>query len=419
MLHTFREVPSTAALLVIKGMNPSDDSFIDSIALMPHKDGGRFSPRTRNPLLSSLPTRPLRTGPRLAKFAVIVICAIIIAVQFATEQRLNLNNSLLLDETSPVARSDEPVTPPHDNAPRVVQLPAKQPLPYNPFTSNPRNMTGAWIANTWIPPIGWRYFMPWQLRELYQDRNMLWIGDSIGRRTSMTLFALVNATEPHISADAVSSFRVIDVAKENDQFSCTKWMDSPHRPKICRALPGTGELLYVKENCNIGVERFFKDELEGKSNIAQNSQLVVLAGGIWEVDIPDKCFDFKLKRTINEVNADLLRILDQYQQQTGKFILIRTSGFSDWGPARMKQVQKMNDFLMDEIDKYTADYAARGLISNLTYINWGGAVEPRSLDEDRIYGDNKAHYGIEPRLVMIQQMTNFLQDRGFFDLQHS
>jgi hypothetical protein len=88
----------------------------------------------------------------------------------------------------------------------------------------------------------------------------------------------------------------------------------------------------------------------------------------------------------------------------------------------MKQVQQMNDFLVDEIDKYAANYTAtrRGLISNLTYINWGGgAVEPRSLDEERIYGDNKAHYGIEPRLVMIQQITNFLQDRGFFDLQHA
>jgi hypothetical protein len=354
-----------------------------------------------------------RTGlPQRAKCSIItIICTIIIlAFQFATEQR---SLFLPIEETSVVARSDEQPTP-HDNAPRVV-LPAER--PYNPFTSNPRNMTGTWIANTWLPPIGWRYFMPSELRDLYQDVNMLWVGDSTGRRTSMTLFALMNATDQHISTNAVSDYRVIDVAKLDSQFDCTKWMDSPHRPKICRALPGTGELLFVRENCNKGVEQFFKDELEGKSNITQNAQLVVLAGGIWEVGFPHQCKS--LKRSINQVNADLLRILDQYQQQTGKFILIRTSGFSDWGTRGMEQVQKMNDFLMDEIDKYTANYTARGLMSNLTYINWGGAVKPRSLGEERIYGDNKAHYGIEPRLVIIQQITNFLQDRGFFDLQHA
>ena len=45
---------------------------------------------------------------------------------------------------------------------------------------------------------------------------------------------------------------------------------------------------------------------------------------------------------------------------------------------------------------------------NLTLLDWGGVMEKRSYNEDRIEGDISAHYGIEARLLFIQQLTHEL-----------
>jgi hypothetical protein len=52
---------------------------------------------------------------------------------------------------------------------------------------------GNWIGNTWIPPHGWRAFSAADLRTLYKDRSILWIGDSTNRRTAYSFHAIVNS----------------------------------------------------------------------------------------------------------------------------------------------------------------------------------------------------------------------------------
>jgi hypothetical protein len=50
----------------------------------------------------------------------------------------------------------------------------------------------------------------------------------------------------------------------------------------------------------------------------------------------------------------------------------------------------------------------------MSYVNWGDAVAPRSFDE-RIHGDIKVHYGLEPRQMLVQMVTNQLVHMNAYD----
>jgi len=71
----------------------------------------------------------------------------------------------------------------------------------------------------------------------------------------------------------------------------------------------------------------------------------------------------------------------------------------------------------DEDDNIAAAAAAAAAITSsakqkasLTYVDYGGAVEPRSFGRHRIPGDVQAHYGGEARMALIQMLTNRLAE---------
>jgi hypothetical protein len=45
-----------------------------------------------------------------------------------------------------------------------------------------------------------------------------------------------------------------------------------------------------------------------------------------------------------------------------------------------------------------------------SYVNWGDAIAARAFDAQRISGDTDAHYGIEPRMVLVQMINNRYQE---------
>lgn len=246
---------------------------------------------------------------------------------------------------------------------------------------------------------------------------MAWIGDSTARRVGLTLWSLLESDTEHVSTSAVSLWSVIDVAKKDDQFECNLFNQSHYRPKICRNIPNrTGKLWHIRLNCWNDIDVFFQNELAGEADLLDEFSLIVIAGGIWEIERPWDCR--QPGRTVHQVLASLIQTIDSFQQNKTKLIVFRGSGYSD-NAGGFEKTKNMSDFLMDEIDRYTFRFASHGLRNNVTYINWNGAVEPRSLGSDRIKGDIKAHYGSEPRIVMIHQLTNFLMDRGFVDEHNS
>jgi hypothetical protein len=269
---------------------------------------------------------------------------------------------------------------------------------------SPRNRTGTWIGNTWIPPSGWQYHSPNELRQLYRGKNILWLGDSTGRRTAMNMYALMQWNNSNFLTTELSSPKLIDITKRGD-IDCDQWSDAHARPTICRPLDGGGTITFVPLMCHKHVENFFQSE--DTLNITQDMDLIVVALGIWEIMRPWDCK--APNRTLDNITTAAIHNVYEFERASQKRVIWRTSGYPEHGPALTDAVTKMNEMVMDMIDQTTG-------VDNtqFSYLDWGGAVQPRSKPGERIVGDLKAHYGLEPRLVLIEMITNQLQEEGFF-----
>jgi hypothetical protein len=146
---------------------------------------------------------------------------------------------------------------------------------------------GSWIGNHWVPPNGWRYFSAKELRTVYQDKSIMWVGDSLARRAATTMYGILkeaaNASDVNVPVAAIDASDVIDVNKMTITELCTKWMGSTHQPRWCRTMPGgAGDYVYVKKGRFRELGSFFEDELSGKSNITDGFDTIIIALGNWD-----------------------------------------------------------------------------------------------------------------------------------------
>jgi hypothetical protein len=96
---------------------------------------------------------------------------------------------------------------------------------------------GSWMGNTWVPPPGWHAYSASQLRTLYKDRSIMWIGDSTMRRAANTMHAVINydstdnwvdkSDETAIGSDnpplkALDHTSIIDVNKKRRNEHCVR-----------------------------------------------------------------------------------------------------------------------------------------------------------------------------------------------------
>jgi hypothetical protein len=283
---------------------------------------------------------------------------------------------------------------------------------------SPRNMTGTWIGNIWVPPTGWKYHTPDELRQFYSGKRILWVGDSTGRRTAMNLYALLDWKNSSFLSQELSSPTLIDAAKKGPH-ECNKWIEADFRPNNCRTVNFTseedvqGEHIYVRAVCHTDVERFFQTEMQGWANITEDIDVIVVAIGIWDVIRPQACRKGLQNRTLVEMVSDLVELTNDFQIMTGKAVIWRTSGYSEQPEPVINKTSTLNNVTMDKLDQIRVINTLYGLPNRFNYVNWGGAVLARSRPGERIKGDMKPHYGLEPRHVLIEMITNLLEKEKY------
>jgi hypothetical protein len=278
---------------------------------------------------------------------------------------------------------------------------------------------GSWIGNNWVPPAGWKYYSASELRNFYRDTSILWIGDSTARRAATTMYGILNATNSsssHVSVDEINHWSVIDVNKRAIPEPCNRWTDHTHHPGLCCVMPGGsgrgGSFILNYARCITELEVFVHDELSGKSNITADVDIIIISLGIWEAVRPWDCKDRNEKpRSMLQRQNDTISLLEKLQSPQ-RTIVWRTSGFDASG-AKEDFLIEMNAKAMDQMEEIASGRVSRSpnSTSNLTYVDWGGAIHPRSFGKARITGDLKAHYGVEARYVLVQMITNQLASR--------
>lgn len=278
-----------------------------------------------------------------------------------------------------------------------------------------REMIGNWVGKTWIPPHPWRYFDPVELREMYKDKKVLWMGDSTGRRAFATMYAILNETSHDVSTIAMDHPSVIDVNKKQQMESCNKWTNESVsllydvHPRICRPAPGggRGEMSLSIIQCFNSIETILNSELAGTTNMTADVDVIVIAVGIWEVLRQRDCNsgDNWRRRPMERLD-DAIKVAANFTTQTGKTIVWRTSGYAK--EDTVTPMNELNNRTMDAIDALRGE----GNASNFMYVNWGAAMQQRSFGPDASVGDMAPHYGWEARLVLLQMITNALNATG-------
>jgi hypothetical protein len=292
---------------------------------------------------------------------------------------------------------------------------------------------GSWIGNHWLPPSGWRYFSNHELRTVYKDKSVMWVGDSLARRGALTMYGILKEAELNVPVAAIDASNIIDVNKSGLKGTwepCTKWTGSTHQPSVCRTMPGgVGDYVYIVKHMFRELGSFFADEVSGRSNITENFDTIIIGVGNWDNKKPKPKTKGKKAQTQNKgkykkpkpktkgnttMAIDLTMAIDMLGklQSTGKTIIWRTSGFSDDKGASDEFYFEVNKRVLDQINSIGIRLQQENnTVSNLTCINWPGAIYPRSFGRERIKGDSSDHYGLEARLVLIQMITNHLASR--------
>jgi hypothetical protein len=322
----------------------------------------------------------------------ILLAAALIGVAASVYLRVFFSQ-LSFDVGTTIAACSPNVSPPRTNRPIVLKR---------------REQRGSWIGNTWIPPKGWKYYSEDELIAFYGARSLLWVGDSTGWGASRTLFEILNhkTGSKYLQSPAV----VLPSSNLSSKFPCDAFGYSrdEHPQSFCREMPEGrpgGQFLFTRINTLTGLESFLLDEISQKSNMTKSVDLIIVSLGVWEQVRPQDCKDRSGKnRTTHAVLNDTIALLEQFQS-SGTLIIWRTSGF------RAKNSKKflvdLNEKAMDVIDDFSLkQQSSRNATSNLTYVDWGGAVLTRSFGQDRIQGDEAPHYGVEARHAAIQMITN-------------
>lgn len=96
--------------------------------------------------------------------------------------------------------------------------------------------------------------------------------------------------------------------------------------------------------------------------------------------------------------------LHQYRPTQPTGVLWRTCGFpSNVGQRTLQQLHEFNRQSVEWIKEYQHIMTTtRDNNGTIGWIDWGNVIWPRSIPPNRIEGDIAAHYGLQPRLLMVQ-----------------
>lgn len=270
---------------------------------------------------------------------------------------------------------------------------------------------GTWIGNNWIPPSGKKIYSATEMKLFFQKHSVLWIGDSTARRAYNTLYGILSTNETHIPVKNIDTPALIDVNKGRN---ITEICKKPNT-LLCRTVPGTSPkdfkfFDYRQINCYKDVAALAATK-KIIGSITADYSLLIVSLGVWETRKKEDCAENKNDRTTasfpNSTHHRLTKALDAMCRIQGPSLTVvwRTSGFQDKDDTGNAYLQDFNKISMDHIDGFIK--ATNGN-SNITYVDWGTEIWPRSNGEDRIKGDIEPHYGLEGRLLFLQLLMNEL-----------
>jgi len=281
--------------------------------------------------------------------------------------------------------------------------------------------SGEWIGNIWVPPPGWKLYNSSELLSFYKSKSVLFLGDSISRRTSTVLYSILDESskyknktdQPTLNLRTHTINAGIDINRRSVTEKCYKpKLNSSQYNILCRDMPASrdgNDFLIIRVNCTGHVNNFLDNELN-YANITGAANLDAIVIGVGMHNAKGVCGSEG-----NGVDSTLPRVWDKLYDFAEKNrdinIIWTTSGwFYEEDPPTSSAFHSVKDTNKYVFDQMLNQMSRSSQLDNLGVVDWGGAVLQRSFGEDRMRGDIKAHYDLTPRIVLIQMITNKLRE---------
>jgi hypothetical protein len=282
-------------------------------------------------------------------------------------------------------------------------------LSHNTTTRTTTTTTSAqsysWIGNHWRPPAGVPLYSPRDMRDIFSQENILWIGDSTGRQDYVTLYNMLvppafnNSKDHNIHDIAVSTLNHgINVNKQGKVTEpCQKQQRKTLKLLLCRK---TGNdkgynYDYTEKICLNEVLNL----VTTNQNVLTNSySTIIISVGIWDVVRMEYCG----RQNVTYV-VDVLDVLEKQLCGTNVQIYWKVHcGAEDENPDQMERsatIQKLTR------EWFVRKQQSKNDTANMHIIDLAIEMKGRTYGPSRLNGDIRPHVGPLARTLFIQMVT--------------
>jgi hypothetical protein len=163
---------------------------------------------------------------------------------------------------------------------------------------------------------------------------------------------------------------------------------------------------YANAECHFDFLNIFtRDAALNRSTLGEYD-LVVLLGGIWETLRRVTCDKAGGGGTLKRLDT----VIEGLQNASGPNLQIiwRTTGFvenHEGDEMNLEMIQKAKEAIDNKLVPTTTTTTRH---PNMTFVDWGSQIYPRSFADTRIKGDLRPHYGLEARTLLAQMLMHEL-----------
>jgi hypothetical protein len=255
----------------------------------------------------------------------------------------------------------------------------------------------SWVGSRWVPPPGVPYYSPQDLRVLFQSENTLWWGDSTARQDYQTLYSMINADNLQDIPQQELDGHIHD-GKFNNK-TTANFINSTNNNSSSSSSSSNGKFdVTVNMGCvNKATWRFRKEYFK---RLLSEYSVVILSVGVWDT-MTIHCKTTNVSETPSYFVEELLEGVGLVAGPS-LYIIWKTHGAGqgekNQGNETLAMIQTARHWFSTHkpLHMGLSDFGSAMINSN------------RTFGENRIVGDNTAHWGTEARTLSIQMASHLI-----------